>query len=319
MSGESAASRELIERAAQLDKWALGRLLRVFEDSRAESIETRATVLSQLDAAGHRELAPVYGFTGTPGAGKSTLIGELASRMVAGEDEASVAVLAVDPTSQRSGGSILGDRTRVRFPLDETRLFFRSQASDRELGGIGRGTYQVVRLLERLFRYVIVETVGIGQSEIEVERLADRVYLVLQPMAGDQVQFMKAGIMEVPHVFVLNKADAGDAARRSYHALRASIDFARPGESGPPAIIRTSAVDGTGLDDLLGDMIGHRDAAGAEIRRVREQYFFEKWVRDEYGRLGLRVLEEQGGSARLLADAGSFEQAQALFRPPIAP
>ncbi len=310
---------ELVERAAALDKWALGRLVRVFEDARRESIDARAAALRRLDELGCRPQAALYGFTGTPGAGKSTLVGELASRIVARDDAASVAVLAVDPTSYRSGGAMLGDRTRVRFPLDEPRLFFRSQASEGELGGIGRGTYQVVRLLERLFRHVVIETVGIGQSEVEIERLADRVYLVLQPMAGDQVQFMKAGIMEVPHVFVLNKADAGDAARQSYHALKASIDFARPGESQPPPIIRTSAITGEGVDELMEDLLRHSNRSAPGTVHGRERYFFEKWVREEYGRLGLSVLEAQGGAEALLQQGGSFEEAQARYRPPAAP
>lgn len=317
MTPNPAVPRDLVERAAALDKLALGRLVRVFEDSRSDSIDARADVLALLDSFGCRRQGTVIGLTGTPGAGKSTLIGTLATRIVERDEDASVAVLAVDPTSHRSGGAILGDRTRVRFPLDETRLFFRSQASERELGGIGRSTYQVVRLLERLFRYVIVETVGIGQSEIEIERLADRVYLVLQPMAGDQVQFMKAGIMEVPHVFVLNKVDEGEAARRSYYALKASIDFARPGEAAPPPIIRTSTITGEGLDDLLADMLTYGAPAPDPALQSREAYFFQKWVRDEYGRLGLSLLEQQGGGEGLLGEAGSFERAQGHYRGPV--
>jgi LAO/AO transport system kinase len=306
---------ELAVRAARRDKWALGRLVQVFEDSRAEGIARRQAVMRQLDQAGAQAHAAIVGFTGTPGAGKSTLAGEVATRLAAADPERAVAVLAIDPSSYRSGGSILGDRTRVRFPVDEPRLFFRSQASEQELGGLGRGTYQVVRLLERLFDYVIVETVGIGQSEVEVGRLADRVYLVLQPMAGDQVQFMKAGIMEAPHVFVLNKWDAGDAARRSFYALRASIDFARPGETEPPRILRTSAVTGEGVDELVGDIETSARAGGSRDRR--ERYFFEKWVRDEYGRLGLESLVAQGGAEELLRKAGSFEGAQSAYRAPV--
>lgn len=306
---------DLASQAVALDKWALGRLVREFEDTRTGGIDRRREALRALDQVGCPPKAVVLGFTGTPGAGKSTLVGELATRLIQRADSVSAAVLAIDPSSQRSGGSLLGDRTRVRFPVEEKRLFFRSQASEQELGGIGRSTYPVVRLLERLFDYVFIETVGIGQSEVEVERLADRLYLVMQPMAGDQVQFMKAGIMEVPHVFVLNKCDEGEAARRSYHALRASVDFARPGESEPPPIIRTSAVTGEGLEELLAD-ITHASRGGPGAARARERYFLEKWVRDEYGRLGLERLEQQGGADRLLADAGSFEAAQASYEPP---
>ena len=116
-------------------------------------------------------------------------------------------MLAVDPSSQVSGGALLGDRTRMRFPPDERRLFFRSQASESDLGGLGPSTFQVCRLLTRLFDCVMIETVGIGQSEADIRHLADRVYLVLQPLGGDEVQFLKAGIIEVPHAFILNKCD----------------------------------------------------------------------------------------------------------------
>lgn len=316
MSGAPGGLEELVAGAARLDKWALGRLVRVFEDSRRDHVGTRAEALTLLGQQGKTAHAAVLGVTGTPGAGKSTLVGEVATRMVRESERDSVAVLAIDPSSYRSGGALLGDRTRVRFPIEEQRLFFRSQASQQELGGIGRATYQVVRLLERLFDYVVVETVGIGQSEVEIEKLADRVYLVLQPMAGDQVQFMKAGIMEVPHVFVLNKSDEGDAARRSYHALKASVDFARPGEADPPRIIRTSALTGEGLDELVGDIRSHAHAADYGGNARREQYFLEKWVRDEYGRYGLELLEEQGGAEALLERGGSFEGAQEAFRAP---
>jgi LAO/AO transport system kinase len=310
---------DLIAGAIALEKWPLARLVRLFEDARPEAVPGKAAAIAALEAHGALPRAMVAGFTGTPGSGKSTLVGELAARMVARDPAVSVAVLAIDPSSHRSGGSILGDRTRVHFPIGERRLYFRSQPSDRELGGMGRATYPVVRVLERLFDYVFVETVGIGQSEVEIERLADRVYLVLQPLGGDHIQFMKAGIMEVPHAFILNKCDVGAAARRSYHALRASIDFARPGEASPPPIFRTSALSGEGLDDVLADLAAHRTVRDPAGRRERDRYFLEKWVRDEYGRFGLDLLERQGGAEALLARAATFEAAQAAYRPPVAP
>lgn len=308
----SAGLEALVTAAASLDKWPLARLIRLFEDPRPEAFPERIEAVRLLEARGLTPRAAVLGVTGTPGTGKSTLVGELAARMVQRDPKCTVAVVAVDPTSPRSGGSILGDRTRVQFPPGERRLYFRSQASDRELGGIGRATYPVVRVLERLFDVVFVETVGIGQSEIEIEHIADRVYLVVQPMAGDQVQFMKAGIMEVPHAFILNKYDLGHGARRSYYALNASLDFVRPGEASPPPIFRTSAVTGEGLDDVLADIDAHR-TGGGDAGREREAYFLRKWVRDEYGRTGLNWLDRDGGAPPLLARAGSFEAAQAAF------
>lgn len=313
-----AAPAELVARALELEKWPLAQLIRRFEDTRAQAVPARLAIMRELEAQGARAKALVLGFTGTPGTGKSTLVGELARRLAATESAPSVAVLAIDPSSYRSGGSILGDRTRVHFPAGERRLYFRSQASDQELGGIGRATYPVIRLMERFFDFVLVETVGIGQSEVEIERVADRVYLVLQPFAGDQVQFMKAGIMEIPHVFVLNKCDVGDAAARSFYALRASVDFVRPGEASPPPILKTSAVTGEGLDALIDDIKQHHMPRSILVGRDREAYFFEKWVRDEYGRFGVDLLDGQGGASGLLATHGVFEAAQAAFRPPVA-
>lgn len=252
--------------------------------------------------------------TGAPGAGKSSLIGRAAQRLIESDHQVSLAVLAVDPSSHISGGAILGDRTRVRFPLDERRLFFRSQASDQELGGVSRSTFQAGRLLMRLFDLIVVETVGIGQNEIEIQYIADRVYLVMQPMAGDQVQFMKAGIMEIPDCFILNKCDQEDATRPTYHALRVSMSFARPGEERQLPVLLTSAQSGAGIDDLVADWKSVRNGHGRHSLLDREAYYFQRWVRDEFGRQGLLRLQSSHGSAvDFLRKAGDFDQAQLKF------
>jgi LAO/AO transport system kinase len=221
-----------------------------------------------------------------------------------------VAVVAVDPSSEVSGGALLGDRTRVRFPVDEDRLFFRSQASDRQLGGMSPGTFQVCRLLYHLFDLVIIETVGIGQNEIEVQRLADRVYLVLQPLAGDQIQFLKAGIMEIPDVFLLNKSDEVEAARKTYHALKASIQFTRPGD-GDIQILQTSAVMGTGIDEVCADLMElvRKPRDGESLMREKEERYFSQWVREEYGRSGIKKLLDLGGAAFWIKECGSYDAA----------
>lgn len=254
------------------------------------------------------------GITGTPGAGKSTLIGAIGNRLMAMDPDVRMAVLAVDPSSHVSGGSLLGDRTRVRFPVNEERLFFRSQASGGELGGMSASTFQVARLLHYLFDLVLIETVGIGQNEIEIQKLADRVYLVLQPFAGDQVQFLKAGIMEIPQVFILNKSDEKDAARRSLHALKTSLEFARPGES-DIQIIQTSAVTGQGVDDVCADLLRFRASVqdAESPLRAKEEKYFARWVEDEFGRYGLRFLDASGGAQAFLSPSGGFDLAQESF------
>jgi LAO/AO transport system kinase len=300
----------LIEGALALDKRCVSTLVSLFEDQRPEAVDKRAFVLDELRTR-ERPASPILGVTGTPGSGKSSLLARVTLRLLEKAPDLSLAVLAVDPSSPISGGALLGDRARMHLPVGENRIFFRSQASATELGGLGPWTFQVARLLGKLFGALIVETVGIGQTEADVRHLADRVYLVMQPLGGDEIQFLKAGIMEIPHAFILNKIDE-PSAQRSYHALKSTIALARQdGERLP--ILRTSARDGTGIDELCDDMLG---ALRGPRRKAddREPYFFERWVRDEWGRAGLRALDrEWGGAAAFLRRAPTFERAQADF------
>lgn len=298
---------KLVAGAVRREARATARLVTLFEDQRASAAPDRAAALTALALAGCSPRARFVGVTGTPGAGKSTLIAETVPRLSERHPELRVAIVAVDPSSRESGGSLLGDRTRMRKPVDPARVFFRSQPSSLELGGMGRSTYQVCRLLDWLFDLVIIETVGIGQNEVEVGKLADVVYLVLQPLGGDEVQFLKAGIMEIPDVVVLNKCDAGDAAVRSFRALRAGLSLARPGVEHTP-IMRTSAVTGEGIDELADAWAAHVAESSHDVLRAREPYHFARWVYDEFGRHGLRALEAAGGAAALLADG--WEAAQ---------
>jgi LAO/AO transport system kinase len=304
--------RALIDRAQQGDKAAVSHLVSLFEDQRETAIAQRAQVLSLLQAQPARKTAVMIGFTGTPGSGKSSLLARLTLELL-GASKLSVAVLAIDPSSHVSGGALLGDRTRMRLPPDERRLFFRSQASATELGGLGPWSFQVCRLLSYCFDCVLVETVGIGQSEADIRHLADRVYLVLQPLAGDEVQFLKAGIMEVPHAFILNKCD-DPSSDRSYHQLKGSVGLARPWDSDSVPIYRTSARTGAGLAELCAGVIKEVEAHKSAGLSEKEPYFFERWVRDEWGRFGVRVLDAALGGARAYLEKSSgFERAQADF------
>ena len=296
---------QVVTAALGRDKRAVARLVTLFEDPRVTSAAGRGHAMAILDGAG----APpgrVIGFTGPPGAGKSTLVGELALRLAAAT--AAVAVLAVDPASPISGGALLGDRTRVRFPPGEPRLYFRSQSSGGAAGGIARTTFQVCRLLSRLFDLVIVETVGVGQSEIEIVRIADMTFLVLQPHGGDHVQFMKAGVMEVPDAFVVNKVDL-DGAAATVHALRASLRLAAPGRGDRP-VYRTSARTGAGLDELAAAV---RTGPGPGLA-AREPAFFRRWIEAEYGRWGVdRLARLAPDMEKYLASHGGLDGAQAAF------
>ena len=224
----------------------------------------------------------------------------------------SIGVVAVDPSSHLSGGSLLGDRTRLRPSADSGRLFFRSQASATELGGLGPSSFQVCRLMAYLFDLVLVETVGVGQSEADIRHLADQVYLVLAPLGGDEVQFLKAGIIEVPHAFVLNKCDE-PSAMQSYNHLQNSLWLARPFDEAPVPIYRTSAKTGEGVDELAAVM---RAVVTADHPGIigREPYFFSRWVKDEWGRVGMSHLDATlGGADAWLATCGAFEMAQRAF------
>ena len=288
--------------ARELNKHAVSKLVAVFEDTRPQAAAKRAEILGELGPA----KATVLGITGTPGAGKSSLVARLVPALLA-ESELSVAVLAVDPASHVSGGALLGDRTRTRFATGEKRAFFRSQSNAAELGGLAPTTFQVTRLLKRLFDVVIVETVGIGQSELDIRYLADHVYLVLQPLGGDEIQFLKAGIIEIPDSFILNKCD-DPAANQSYYQLRSSLSLARPFDEELPPIFRTSARTGEGVDELAASML---TVQRRHTDDEREEYFFTRWVEDEWGATGRRYAEGR----ELLADG--FDAAQGAFGPGI--
>ena len=231
--------------------------------------------------------------------------------MLAQQPELAIAVLAVDPSSQRSGGALLGDRTRTNFPVNDKRLFFRSQASDLDLGGVGKKTYQVTRLLRQLFDIIIIETVGIGQSEIEVEQLSDHTCLVLQPLAGDQVQFMKAGIMEVPDTFIINKCDEDSLAKRSYHLLKTSLKLVNVSlnhsNENSKNIFLTSATKQKGINELSHFLLQlETDKSTRKDVQTQERFYLGKWIQQEFGCFGLTLFKQS--ESTLFSSQQSYEE-----------
>ncbi|MBV8906519.1 MAG: methylmalonyl Co-A mutase-associated GTPase MeaB [Acidobacteriia bacterium] len=203
-----------------------------------------------LDAL--RELAPsagharIVGITGPPGAGKSTLVDALA--VAIRRREKTVAVLAIDPTSRSTGGAILGDRIRMQQHHADPGIFIRSMATRGEAGGVARATADLARLMDAAGKdYVLIETVGVGQDEISVSELAQVTVVVLVPGMGDDVQVIKAGIMEVASIFVINKSDLAGADRIE-HELHAALSL---GNGPKPPVIRTVATEGVGINELL--------------------------------------------------------------------
>ncbi|MDX1452957.1 MAG: GTP-binding protein [Oleiphilaceae bacterium] len=312
----------MLEQAMAHEKWPIAQLISLYERSGRESLLARHQVGEFIKA--HPEQftrnAMILGVTGTPGAGKSSLIGALCMELLQRDENISIAVLAVDPSSRQSGGALLGDRTRTHFPTHEKRLFFRSQASQLDLGGMARSTYHVTRLLRRLFDVVIIETVGIGQSEIEIQGLSDHTLLVMQPLAGDQVQFMKAGIMEVPDTFVINKCDEDELARKSLHLLKSSLKLARlqnqDGLDGEQQIFMTSATRNKGIAALAGLirelMTKHASNPTLNQEQAHEEYFLQKWISQAYGEFGLGILAHFREEFDMRE--GSFEQKELRFK-----
>ena len=214
-------------------------------------------------------------------------------------------MLAVDPSSKRSGGALLGDRARIETDPDDQGLFVRSLATAGELGGLARAAPAAVMVLAAAFDRVLVETVGVGQSETDVEHVVDTVVFVVQPGSGDALQFLKAGIMEIPDLLVVNKADMGEPAARARAELLGVLRVARSaGLHGAPLeegsdVILVSAARAEGIDGLVQAIDGHRAAQAASgaltERRVRGQV--EWGLRELIRRVGEEGLAREGGLA----------------------
>jgi len=259
---------DLVERARRGEQLAVGRLLSLVEsDTPAGRDALRAVAAALAPHTGH---AHVVGLTGPPGVGKSTITSALVGALRARDRR--VGVLAVDPSSPFSGGALLGDRVRMAEHATDDGVFIRSMASRGHLGGLSWSTPQALRVLDAAgCDVVLIETVGVGQSEVEVVALADTTVVLLAPGMGDGVQAAKAGILEVADVFVVNKADR-DGAAQAVRDLRHMISLGeRPGEeSWTRPVVSTVASRQEGLENLVAVLDAHRewiDTSGERHRR----------------------------------------------------
>jgi LAO/AO transport system kinase len=249
---------DLGQRVLSGDPRALARAATIIENRNRES---EPLMRELFPHTGH---AVLIGITGSPGAGKSTLVDQLTHALR--RDGKRVGVIAVDPTSPYSGGAILGDRIRMLDHYADPGVFIRSMATRGALGGIAKATTEMALLLDAAgCDVVLVETVGVGQDEIEIARLADVTVVLLVPGMGDDVQAIKAGIMEIADVFVINKADQPGADRLE-REVKTAEEFAKRPDSWRPPIVRAVAKDGTGIEETLAAIERYRESSGRKMR-----------------------------------------------------
>jgi LAO/AO transport system kinase len=275
-------------------------------ETRTARDEAAALVSAAGDGAGH-----IVGVTGPPGAGKSTLLSALLHTWRG--DGRSVAVLAVDPSSKRSGGALLGDRARIEHDPADRDVFIRSMAAGERLGGLAPATRAAAQALANAFDIVVIETVGVGQSETDIAEAADTVAVVVQPGSGDALQFLKAGIMEVPDVLVVTKADLGPVAARAEHDLRAALGSL--GAGGVPVVAVSSIAPVSGIAALVAALDAHRaglDLAQARLR-ARRLGALADFVA-EHGERGLRALGGRRVAVRWLSEQAAELDEPALMR-----
>jgi LAO/AO transport system kinase len=299
LSAEPGRGHELGTRLREGDLSAAAAVLNLVE-SRSDQARTETErLMAEVSPAalGHEAPGQIVGVTGPPGVGKSSLLSRLVARWRAlGR---SVAVLTVDPSSRRSGGSLLGDRARIERDPADAAVFIRSTAAGGRLGGLAPATRAAATALAVAFDVVVIETVGVGQSETEVADVADAVAVVIQPGSGDVLQFLKSGIMEIPDVLVVTKSDLGQMATRALADLRSAL--ATLG-SPPTAVVAVSSIaPPSGIEELAEALDAHRAGLDLGARRVRSRrlHALADFVA-EYGDRGLRALGGRRGAERWL-------------------
>ena len=284
---------EWAAKVLQGDVRAISRAITAIENHSAESQD----LLKQLFP--HTGHAYLTGVTGAPGTGKSTLVDRLAAEYRKRNER--VGIVAVDPTSPYSGGAILGDRIRMQGHASDNGIFIRSMATRGFLGGLARSTAEVALLLDAAGkRQVLVETVGVGQDEIDIVRLADCVLVVLVPGLGDDIQNMKAGLMEIGDIFVLNKADreGADRLEEQLHAMRSLV---MPREGWHPPIVRTVATENRGIVELAAaiDKFRKHFESSGERHKKHLEHWKNRLIEMLESRLLERVLGGKDGEAKL--------------------
>ena len=271
----------------------------------AEAAASNETTLTLLDAAWAQPRAAVIGLTGPPGVGKSTLVSALVRAWRA--QGRTVGVIAVDPSSRRTRGALLGDRTRIDVDPEDQGVFVRSLAARERLGGLADLAAAAMVLMRAVYDVVLVETVGVGQSETEIAEIADTVVFAVQPGSGDSLQFMKAGIVEIPDIALVTKADLGPIAGRAKRDLEGALKIAPGSDGWRPPVLLVSATTGQGIDAALEAIERHQAYLGPERatrRAAQDEAWLTRWVREEFGRRGAQRL----GPGRLGGSGSPFRR-----------
>jgi LAO/AO transport system kinase len=305
---------EITQRLLAGDRRALARVVTLIENGAPEA----RTILAELHLHGGH--AHIVGFTGSPGAGKSTLVTQLVRELRRREQR--IGVIAVDPTSPFTGGALLGDRIRMQELAGDPNVFIRSMASRGSLGGLAASTRDVIRALDAAgFDTIVVETVGAGQAEVEIVRAAQSIVVVTVPGMGDDIQAIKAGILEIADIFVVNKADRPGADQTAAELrMLLSLDQQRKERAWKPPIIKTIASTGEGVAALADALANHarflRESgqlttrgtrqARSEILALLNQALLERLEADvsagEWDELIQQVVERRSDPYRVAAD-----------------
>ena len=292
------ASTTLVDRLRSGDTRALARAI--------STVENRAAGWTELLKAlfPHTGKARVIGLTGAPGSGKSTLVDQLAKHYRKKKENQTVGIIAVDPTSPYTGGAILGDRIRMQDHHGDPGIFIRSMATRGSLGGLARATADAATVLDASGRDVVmIETVGVGQDEVDIVRLADVTIVILVPGMGDDVQTIKAGIMEIADIFVINKSDR-DGAERVEREIRTmqSLAMRTRDDRWTPPIVKTVASEGVGTEELA------KSIADYQAYLKKENLVFKKNVENWQERLVEMLRDAMLEKARAQMDGGSLER-----------
>jgi len=306
---------KLGKRLREGDLSAAPATLNLLESTTGADREQAKALLAELSptALGGEAQGHIVGVTGPPGAGKSTLLSALLHTWR--EQKKTVAMLAVDPSSKRSGGSLLGDRARIEFDPADKGVLIRSTAAGERLGGLAPATRTAAQALAAAFDVVVIETVGVGQAETEVADVADTVVVVVQPGSGDVLQFLKSGIMETPDVLVVTKADLGQIAQASRRDLSAALRSLGTQSTGATRVLAVSSLTPPqGIEELVAALDEHRASVGVAERRVRARRAGALLdFANEHGERGLRAIGGRQAAERLLEQQDPGLDAQALL------